>query len=161
MKSRIPSVWRSIRELWLASGGPWCSLRVAVTEGDGCALHQALPPPLGDGRGDRGGRAADLDVLDLLLGDLADPADQVLLEPARALAGEGRDQDLVDPVVLDRVLDGLEGVGAHRLAGRVDVGAVELGQGRGEVADDLGLADVLGPRADDRVAVRAGRRRAP
>ena len=23
MKSRMPSVWRSIRELWLASGGPW------------------------------------------------------------------------------------------------------------------------------------------
>ena len=25
MKSRMPSVWRSIRELWLASGGPWWS----------------------------------------------------------------------------------------------------------------------------------------
>ena len=114
--------------------------------------------PLGDGGGDGLGAAADLEVLDRLLGDLAHAADQVVLEPARLLAAEGRDQHLVDLVVLDRVLDGQERVRAHRLAGGVDVGAVELGQGRGEVAGDLGLGDALGPRADDRVAVRPRRR---
>ena len=56
--------------------------------------------------------------------------------------------------MLDRVLHGVEGVGAHRLAGGVDVCPVELGQGRGEVADDFRLRDALGARADDRVAVR-------
>src|SRR5215469_7247977 len=103
--------------------------------------HLARCLPLGYRGGDGRRGPADLDVLDGLLGDLADAADQVLLEPLRALTGEGRDQDVVDPVVLDRVLDRVEGIGAHRLAGGVDVGAVELGQGRGEITNDLRLAD--------------------
>ena len=69
-------------------------------------------------RGEGRGRAAGLDVADRLVGDLADPADQVALQPARLLAGEGGDQDLVDLVVLDRVADRLEGVVARRSAGR-------------------------------------------
>jgi hypothetical protein len=75
-------------------------------------------------------------VLDLLLGDLADAPDQVLLQPLRGLAAESRDQDVVDPIVLDRVLDRVEGVGAHRLPGGVDLLAVELGQGPGQLRGD-------------------------
>src|SRR3954471_7790884 len=98
---------------------------------------------LGDGS-DHGGRGpADLDVLYGLLGDVADAPDQVVLEPPGALAGEGRDQDVVDPVVLDPVLHRQERVRAHRLAGCVDVVAVELGKRRSEVTGDLSLADVL------------------
>ena len=59
--------------------------------------------------------------------------------------------------MLDRVLDGQERVRAHRLAGGVDVGAVELGEGRGKVAGDLGLGYTLGPWTDDREAVRPRR----
>jgi hypothetical protein len=92
-------------------------------------------------------------VLDRLVGDLLDAVDQPLLEPLRLLPGEGRDQDVVDPVVLDRVLDRRERRRAHRLAGRIDVGAVELGERPGEPVGNLLAAEIARARADDRVAV--------
>ena len=116
-------------------------LAVAVLEGDRRALHHSSSS-LGDRGGNGRGGPADLEVLDRLVGDLPEP-DQVLVEPARLLAGEGRDQHLVDPIVLDRVLDGVEGIGAHRLPGGVDVGPVELRHSRGERGDDLLLGDVV------------------
>ena len=109
MKSRIPSVWRSIRELWCASGGPWCSACSAwprpmrspsahsSVAGSPSVLISASPrsaPTATAGSGElrdlRGGDVVGgLDVLDRLLGDLLDPVDQPLLEPLRLLAREG------------------------------------------------------------------------
>ena len=157
MKSRMPSVWRSIRELCVRLRRPVVLVLVRVADGDRGGLHQAghlLGAPDARGRARCSDVAAGLEVLDRLVGDLLDPVDQALLEPLRLLAGEGRDQDLVDPVVLDRVLDRRERLGAHRLAGGVDLVAVELGQGRGEPLADLLAAEVARARADDRVAVR-------
>ena len=156
MKSRIPSVWRSIRELWWASGGPWCS---CLADGDRRRLHQASPRSASARRRSRRGGdvvAAPTSTCSTGLSVIAlDLLDQALLEPLRLLAGEGRDQDLVDPVVLDRVLDRGERLRAHRLAGRVDLGAVHLGQGAGQALADLLARDLAGARADERVAVRS------
>ncbi len=99
--------------------------------------------------------AARLDVLDGLVGDVVHPVDQSLFEPDRLLAREGRDQDLVDAVVLDRVLDGGERRGAHRLARGVDVRAVHLGEGAGEALADLLARELPRAGADEGVAVRA------
>ena len=44
LKSRIPSVWRSMRELAWASGGPWCSCSpVAAIDAD--SIRRAPPRP--------------------------------------------------------------------------------------------------------------------
>src|SRR3954449_2272596 len=96
-----------------------------------------------------GGR---LDVLDGLVREVLNLLDQALLEPLRLLALQGRDQDVVDPVVLDRVLDRVVRVRAHRLAGGVYLVAVQLGERRGKTGGDLLAADRARARADERVA---------
>jgi hypothetical protein len=52
-----------------------------VDEGD-AAHRRVRRTPTGYGGGHGRGGPADLDVLDLLVGDLAHPPDQVVLEPA-------------------------------------------------------------------------------
>src|SRR5690606_30646803 len=114
-----------------------------------------VPCSAGRGAHGHGGRLLPaLDVLDRLGGDLADAIEQALLEPLGARAREGRDKDVVDPVVLDRVAHRGERLRAHRLAGRVDFVAVKLREGACEPRADLLAADVPGPRADERVAMR-------
>ena len=71
------------------------------------------------------------------------------------LPGEGRDEDVVDAVVLDGVADGGEGLGAHRLAGPVDLLAVERGEGGGEAVADLLAGNVSGGGRDEGVAMGA------
>ena len=92
-------------------------------------------------------------MLHRLVREVLDLLDQPLLEPLGLLALQSRDHDVVDPVVLDRVLDRVVGVGAHRLPGRVDLVAVHLGQGRRQPGGDLLAADGAGARTDERVAV--------
>ena len=156
MKSRMPSVWRSIFEHCVSLGRAVVLVRVGAVDRYRGGFHQLAPPAVLDAGADRLDRAAGrLDVLDRHVGDLVDLLDQAVLEPLRLLAGEGRDQDLVDPVVLDRVLDRGERLGAHRLAGGVDLVAVELGEGGREPVADLLARSVAGARADEGVAVRA------
>jgi hypothetical protein len=71
----------------------------------GSGFHRLLsrPPQL------LAGPPARRDVLDLTAGRAADALDEVHPLPARTLALEGRDDDLVGRVVLDRVLDAREG----------------------------------------------------
>ena len=152
MKSRMPSVWRSIRELWFASGGPWCSWPYR----DRCGLHQASAPG-GFGLG-APPRTLSRPTSTCSTG-LSVSSFTFSIRPSSShlelLAGEGRDQDVVDPVVLDRVLDRRERLGAHRLTGRVDLVAVHLGERARQALADLLARDLARARADERVAVRS------
>ncbi len=108
MKRNIPSVAESRRELRFAGGGPWCPWSCTASA---CALTRASS---GDGRN------VGHDVLDGHARVLAQPLDDVAPEPARALAREGRDDDLVDPLVLDHVHRGRVRIGMGDLAVRLD-----------------------------------------
>ena len=81
MNRNMPSVRASTRELWFASaGGPRGPRRAAATRTATCS-------------------AVDDDVLDRQARLAAQPADEVAAQPARALARERGDDDLVDPLV--------------------------------------------------------------
>ena len=77
------------------------------------------------------------------------PPHEVAAEPAGALAREGRDDDLVDPLVVRGLHGGGEGIGVRDLPVGVDALAAQLRE-RG-TQTPLGLG-VLGPRG---VALRA------
>ena len=99
----------SIRELWFAGGGPWCSWSV---RGLGVSAHCAS-----SGQPRSRGELGD-DVLDRHARVLAEPPDEVAPQPARPLAREGRDDHLVDPLVVDRL---------HRRGVRVRVRDLAVG----------------------------------
>src|SRR5918999_1850495 len=100
MKSSIPSVAGSTRELMCAAGGcsPWTA----------CASTGANAPSGRKSPGRALALGADLgglrdDVLDGHLGRVMESLDQVSPQPRRAGRRERRDDDLIDPLVLDRL----------------------------------------------------------
>ena len=95
-----------MRELTFAAGGPWwCSAA--------CASTRPAPPR----------RGCDLDVLHGHLRVLLQPLDEVAAQPARPLrAREGRDDDLVDPLVVESLHRGRVRIGMRHLP--VDVEAL-------------------------------------
>ena len=106
MNRSIPSTRASTPELTFAAGGPWwsCGLRLGV------GVMRAPPPSRARPRRARPEPRR-----------VAQPCDHVLAQPARArLAGEGGDDDLVDPLVVDGVHRGGVRVGVGDLAVRVD-----------------------------------------
>ena len=109
MKSSIPSSWGSTRELRFAGGGPWCSWAVAVR-----VWRCWLPP------------SASLQAAGVAVGvarastttcstgterRAAHALDQIRAHPAGALAGQRRDDDVVDAEQLERVHRRRVGVG--------------------------------------------------
>src|ERR1700722_20100747 len=126
MKSSIPSIWASTRELRFAGGGPWCSpappwvaspwAGSAWATGWGMLAASMKTRPLalaarGGGRRGRGFAEVDHDVLDRDGRRVADALDQVRAHPARALVGERRDHDVVDAEQLEGVHRGGVGIG--------------------------------------------------
>src|SRR5689334_15289173 len=106
MKRNIPSVRASTRELWCATGG-WAAWSKVAMSADWLRCLGLL--------------AGDLDVRDGQAGLLAQPVDEVAAQPARGLlAREGRDDDLVDALVLRRVHRSRERVRVRDLAVDVD-----------------------------------------
>ena len=101
MKSSMPSVGAWTREERCAGGGPWCS---------SWAIEAASIPVLSTGAAVPVGCLLD-DVLDRLAGGAAHAIDQIGAQPAGLGLGEGRDHDVVDPEVLQRVDDRGVGVG--------------------------------------------------
>ena len=105
------------------------------------------------------------DVLDRQARLVAQPLDQVAAQPAGALAREGRDDDLVDPLVVGRLHRGGEGIGMDDLAVGVDPLGAQLrerapqppgGLGTGRRRSDCGatirkLAGPCAARARDAV----------
>ena len=109
MNRSIPSVDESTRELWFAIGGPWCASAWAAHQ-TGCLL----------------GALGDDDVLDRHPLSLVQALDEVAPQPARALLGrEGRDDDLVDPLVVDGLHRRRVRIRVRDLAVRVDPLAAE------------------------------------
>jgi len=82
--------------------------------------------------------------------------DEVPLQPGRALGREGRDDDLVDPLVVDRLHRGGVGIWMRHLAVRVDAFAAQHRKRSAQTA--LGLrvfrAARITLRADDQEAGR-------
>src|SRR6185312_10011201 len=101
----------------------------------------------------RGRLGGHLDVLDRLAGGAARATDQVRAQPARALAREGRDHDLVDRVELERVLDGRERVGVADLTRGLEAGFVQTSERALEPRGRL-LGSAVADRADHDEAVR-------
>src|SRR6185437_15224199 len=112
MKSSIPSSAGFTRELALAGGGPWwsCASSACAPGPTGCGKLAASIRLGGWSRG-RGGLEVDDDVLDGRRGHVLDALDQVRSHPARALVGEGGDDDVVHTEQLERVDGGRVGVG--------------------------------------------------
>ena len=139
----MPSVGASMRELWLAIGGPWWAC-AARRRGSSCRR-----PNLG---------GLDDDVLDRQPAVGAEPPDEVAAEPARALARERRDDDLVRPLVADRLHRRGVRVGMRDLAVRLD----PLGAQRRERLPQppLGLR-VLAPLRGRSAGRRSGSSRRP
>ena len=121
-----------------AAGRAW-SCAVGVPRCSACALMRTSG---GD------------DVLDRQAGLLAQPLDQVAPQPAAPLAREGRDDDLVDALVVDRLHRGGERVGVDDLAVRVDAVAAQLGERAAQAPVGLGVLLVVALRRDDQEARR-------
>ena len=113
MKRNIPSTRASTRELWFAIGGPWWWSRVRRA-----TLISPRPPP---------GRLDD-DVLDRQPASLCSRATRSRRSQLDVCARERRDDDLVDPLVLDRLHRRGVRVGVRDLPVRVDALAAQLGQ---------------------------------
>src|SRR5204863_4765340 len=98
----------------------------------------------------------DDDVLDRKLELVAEAAHEVAPKPARPLPREGRDDDLVDPLVRDSLTGGRERVGVRHLAVRVDAAPAELGERAAQASLCLGMARLRGIalRADEQEAGR-------
>src|SRR5438445_5462962 len=70
---------------------------------------------------------------------LAEPLDEVAAQPAGALGLEGRDDDLVDALVVHRLHRGAERVGMRDLAMDVDPLVAQLADGALEAGVRLGM----------------------
>src|SRR6266536_3970986 len=134
MNSNIPSVRASIRELWFAAGGcAACVSACALIGGVACDADMeavaALPPrpskPGGwtnldsrcrDGSSKRCRLLLENDVLDGQVRRLVEAVNQVAAQPRRLRRREGRDDDLVGALVLDRVGRRRERVRVRNLA---------------------------------------------
>src|SRR6185295_10708980 len=94
------------------------------------------------------------DVLDRQAGLAAEAADEVAPQPAGALTGERRDDDLVDPLVGDRLGGRGEGIRVRDLAVGVDPGAAQLGERAAETLLRLGMVRLrrVALRRDDQEA---------
>src|ERR1700722_19214389 len=108
MKRSIPSSCGSARELTLAGGGPWWSWSPCAA--GWAMLAASIVTRLGGRRG-RGGLQVDDHVLDGRRGHVLDALDQVRAQPAGALVGERRDDDIIDAEQLEGVDRGGVGVG--------------------------------------------------
>ena len=89
-------------------------------------------------------------------GTALDPPDDVSAEPARGRRREGRDDDLVDLLVVDGVQGGGDGVGVADVAGRLDPLPLQLGE---RLLEPLLHARLVG-RGDEREVGRGLRWRA-
>src|SRR5438552_4127806 len=95
-------------------------------------------------------------MLDRQTAVLLQAADEIPAQPARTLARERRDDDLVDSLVVDRVHRGGVGVGMGDLAVRVDAGAAQQRERAAQAALGLGMRRTRGIalRADEEEARR-------
>ena len=102
--------------------------------------------------------SSDDDVIDRQARLVAEPPDEVAAQPAGALAREGRDDDLVDPLVVGRLHRGGEGIGMDDLAVGVDPLGAQLRERAAQPPGSLGMGEVVGLRRHDQEARRPLRR---
>ena len=114
-----------MRELWCASGGPWC--RVGVRAAIDGGFHQAARSPAGRLAARRPGRTTTCSTGRRWRA--AHPVDQVAAQPARLVARQRRDHDLVRGVVLEaRCMMLVSGSGCVDVARHVEAGLAQLGR---------------------------------
>src|SRR5882757_7528505 len=91
-------------------------------------------------------------MLDGKAGVLAQPPHEIAAQPAAPLTWESRDDDLVDRLIVHRVLRSGVRVGVHDLAVRLDSLAAQLRQREAEPAVCLGMLFLVALRSDDQEA---------
>ena len=121
MKRNIPSVRASTRELWFATGGPWCVARRARHQTAAASRSRRRARPAGRSRLRRRSTRSRRS------------------QPERSRR-EGRDDDLVDPLVLDGLSGGRERIRVRDLAVRVDALAAQDRQRAAQAALGLGMS---------------------
>ena len=139
MKRNIPSVARVEPRAAVRRRRPV----VLVRGGLGVRAHAGPLRPVRPGRRRH-------DVLDGDARVLAQPLDDVAPQPARALAGERRDDHLVDALVLDDLHRGGVRVGVRDLAVRLDALVAERGERGPEPPLGLGVLGLTSGRSAGR-----------